>query len=152
MPHDSDDKSAPEPEGAAVFDLDRLPRVRPRFLLTPDEPGTKRARQEPAPEQAGETTPEFDPDSLPRVRPQFRLRTDDLAGKRAPRKPAPAAPKRTGEDWRAGTLAKRANESPPRAEEPASESQAALRAFLEAGEAEARIETPLAEDEQDRLG
>ena len=55
------------------------------------------------------------------------------------------------EDWRrlasAGTLAQRANESPPRAEEPASESQAALRAFLEAGEAEAQIETPLAEED-----
>ena len=111
MPHDRDKKPTPAPEAAPAFDPDRLPRLRPAFMLTPD----------------------------------------DRPAKPAPRKPAPAPVprKRTGEDWRARTLAERANESPPRAEEPARESQAALRAFLDAAEAEAQIETPLAEDEQD---
>ena len=77
---------------------------------------------------------------------------DGLAGTSAPREPAPAAQKRTGEDWRAGTLAQRANESPPRGEKPTGESQAALRAFLEAGEAEAQSATPLGEDEKDPPG
>ena len=152
MPHDRDEKPTPAPEAAPAFDPDRLPRSRPNFMLTPDEPGANRTLQEPAPAPARETAPEFDPDNLPRVRAQFRLTPDDLAGKRAARKPAPApAPrKRTGQDWRARTLAQRADESPPRAEEPASESQTALRAFLEAGEAEPELEAPLAEDEQDR--
>ena len=43
----------------------------------------------------------------------------------------------------------RANQPPPRAEEPARESQAALREFLGTAEADAQSETPLAEDEQD---
>ena len=34
--------------------------------------------------------------------------------------------------WRAQTLAERANQPPPRADEPASESESALRAFLDA--------------------
>ena len=143
MPHDRDEKRA-APEAAPAFDFDSLPRVRPKFFLTPDDPPG-----EPAPEKPA---PEFDPDILPLVRPTFRVTTDKLGAKRARQKPAPAPSPRktTGEDWRAQTLAERANKPPARAEEPAGESQGALRAFLEAGEAEAQIETPLAEDDQDR--
>ena len=127
MPHDREEEPAPAPESAAVFDLDRLPRVRPKFMLTPDDSGAKRTLQEPAPTQAGETPPEFDPDNVPHVRPQFRRRADDLAAKRAASKPAPEVLKRTGQDWRAGTLAQREIESPPPAEKPVPESQARLR-------------------------
>ena len=121
-------------------------------MLTPDDPPGEPAQQKPAPAQAGETAPEFDPDILPLVRPSFRVTTDDLGAKRALRKPAPAPSPRktTGEDWRAQTLAQRANQPPPRADKPARESEAALRAFLDTAEAEAQIETPLAEDDQDR--
>ena len=143
--------ATPEPEGAAVLDLDRLPRVRPVFMPTPDDPSEKPVPQKPAPAQAGETAPEFDPDILPRVRPQFRVTTDDLGAKRALQKPAPTPSPRktTGEDWRAQTLAQRATQPPPRADEPASESESALRAFLDTDEADAHSEAPSAEDEQD---
>ena len=88
--------ATPEPEGAAVLDLDRLPRVRPVFMLTPDDPPAKPAPQKPAPAPTRETAPEFDTDNLPLLRSQFRLTPDDLAGKRAPSEPAPGGPK---EDW-----------------------------------------------------
>ena len=146
--------ATPEPEGATVLDLDRLPRVRPAFMLTPDDPPAKTAPQKPAPAQAGETVSEFGPDILPLVRPTFRVTSGKLGAKRTMQKPAPAPSPRktTGEDWRAQALAQRANQPPPRVEESAGESQAALRGFLEAGKAEAQSETPLAEDDQDRPG
>ena len=114
MPRDRDKKPAPTPEPAPTFDPDTLPRVRPNFLLTPDDPRAKPAPRKPA--------------------------------------PAPAPRKTTGEDWRARTLAERADEPPPRAEEPARESQAAFRAFLDTAEAEPELEAPLAKDGQDRPG
>lgn len=67
MPHDHDEKPAPAPEPPAAFDFNDLPRVRPKFFLTPDEPPGKPAPQKPTPGQAGEPAPEFDPDILPRV-------------------------------------------------------------------------------------
>ena len=71
--------ATPEREGAAVLDLDRLPRVRPVFMVTPDDPPGEPAPQEPAPAPARETTPEFDPDTRARgasvsVQDEFRLR------------------------------------------------------------------------------
>ena len=152
MPHDPDKKASPAPEAPPAFDFDTLPRVRPNFFLTPDDPPGKPAPQKPTPAQAGETVPEFNPDSLPLVRPTFRVTTDKLGAKRTLQKPAPApSPRKTsGEDWRARTLVERANEPPPRVEEPASESQAALRTFLDTAEGEIQIETPLAKDDQDR--
>ena len=154
MPHDHDEKPAPAPELPAAFDFNDLPRVRPKFFLTPDDPPGKPAPQESAPAQAGERAPEFDPDILPLVRPSFRVTTDDLGAKRVLRKPAPAPSPRktTGEDWRAQTLAQRANQPPPRADKPARESEAALRAFLDTAEAEAQSETPLAEDAKEPPG
>ena len=146
--------ATPEPEGAAVLDLDKLPRVRPVFMLTPDDSPGKPAPQKPATAASNETSFERDPENVPRVRPKFGVRTDKLGGRRTLQKPAPtpAPRKTTGEDWRAGALAERANEAPVQAEEPARESEAALRAFLDAPEAEAQSETPLAEDEQDPAG
>ena len=143
--------ATPEPEGAAVLDLDRLPRVRPVFMLTPDDPPGKPAPQKPATAASNETSFERDPENIRQVRPKFRVRTDKLGVRRTLQKPTPtpAPRKTTGEDWRAQTLAERANEAPVQAEEPARESEAALRAFLDAPEAKAQIETPLAEDEQD---
>ena len=144
----------PPPEAAPAFDFDNLPRLRPNFFLTPDDPPGKPAPQKPATGPARETALEFDPDNLPRVQPRFRVRTDKLGAKRKLQAtvpaPVPAPRKMPGGDWRARTIAQRANESPPRVEEPVSESQAALRAFLEAGEAEPELETPLDKDEQDR--
>ena len=133
------------------MDLDRLPRVRPVFMLTPDEPPGKPAPQKPATAASNETPLERDPENVPRVRPKFRVRTDKLGAGGALQKPAPApaARKMPREDWRSNALAERANEPRPQAEEAASESQAALRAFLNTTEAEGQIETPLAEDEQD---
>ena len=143
MPHDHDEKPPP-PDAPPAFDFNNLPRVRPKFFLTPDDPPG-----EPAPEKPA---PEFDQNILPRVRPAFRVITGKLGAKPTLQKPAPAPSPRktTGEDWRAQTLAQRANQPPARADEPARESEAALRAFLDTGEAEAQIETPLAEDDQDR--
>ena len=194
MPHDRDKKSTPAPEAAPAFDPDKLPRLRPNFFLTPDDPPAKPAPRKPAPAparetapafdfddlprlrpnffltpddppgkptpqkpatgQAGETSLEFDPDNVPRVRPQFRITTDKPWAKPTLQKPAPASAgrKMPGGDWRASALAERANEPPPQGEEPARESEAALRAFLDAPEAEAQIETPLAEDEKDLPG
>ena len=151
MPHDPDEKP-PAPEAPPAFDFNKLPRWRSKLFPTPDDPPEKPVPQKPAPAQAGETAPEFDPDILPLVRPTFRVRTDKLGAKRALRKPAPAPSPRktTGEDWRAQTLAERANKPPARAEEPAGKSQAALRAFLDTTEADAQSETPLAEDDQGR--
>ena len=148
MPHD---EKPPAPDATPAFDFNNLPRVRPVFMLTPDDPPGEPAQHKPAPAQAGETAPEFDPDILPRVRPQFRVTTDDLGAKRALQKPAPTPSPRktTGEDWRAQTLAQRATQPPPRADEPASESESALRAFLDTDEADAHSEAPSAEDEQD---
>ena len=152
MPHDPDEKPAPPVEATSAFDPDTRPRWRSKLFPAPDGPPAEAAPQKPGPPPARETAPEFNPDILPLVRPSFRLTTDDLGTKRAASKPAPSAPKTTGEDWRAQTLAERANEPPPRAEEPAGKSQAALRAFLDTAEAEAQSETPLAEDDQDRPG
>ena len=91
-----------------------------------------------------------DPDILPLVRPTFRVTTGKLGAKRALQKPAPAPSTRktTGEDWRAQTLAERSSEASPGAEEPAGESESALRAFLHTGEAGAESETGPREDEQ----
>ena len=141
----------PAPAPAPAFDFDNLPRLRPNFFLTPDDPPGNPTPQRPATGQAGETSLEFNPDNVPRVRPQFRITTDKPWAKPTLQKPAPAsaARKMPGGDWRASALAERANEPPPQGEEPARESEAALRAFLDAPEAEAQIETPLAEDEQD---
>ena len=146
--------ATPEPEGTAVLDLDRLPRVRPVFMLTPDDPPGKPPPQKPATAASNETSFERDPENVPRVRPKFRVRTDKLGAGRTLQKPAPApaARKMPREDWRSSALAERANEPRPRAEEPASESQAALRAFLNTTEAEGQIETPLAEDEHNGPG
>ena len=112
MPHDHDEKP-PAAEAPAAFDFNKLPRVRPKFFLTPDDPPGKPAPQKPVPAPVREPAPEFDPDILPRVRPQFRVTTDDLGARRALRKPAPAPSPRktTGEDWRAQTLAQRANQA-----------------------------------------
>ena len=153
MPHDRDEKP-PAPDATPAFDFNNLPRVRPAFMLTPDDPPGEPAQHKPAPAQAGETAPEFDPDILPLVRPSFRVTTNDLGAKRALRKPAPAPSPRktTGEDWRAQTLAQRANQPPPRADKPARESEAALRAFLDTGEAEAQSGAQPGEDEQDPAG
>ena len=152
MPHDSDEKPTPAPEAARAptFDFDDLPRVRPVFMFTPNQRAGEPATQEPATAPSRETGPEFDTDNVPRVRPQFRLRPHDLPGTSAPREPAPVAQKRTGEDWRAATLAQRANESPPRGEKPTGESEAALRAFLDTGEAE--TENRSAKDDEDQPG
>ena len=141
MPHDRDEKP-PAPDATPAFDFNNLPRVRPAFMLTPDDPPGKPAPEKPA--------PEFDPNILPLVRPAFRVTTGKLGARPTLQKPAPAPPPRktTGEDWRAQTLAERANKPPARAEEPASEGQAALRAFLEAGEADAQSETPLADEKE----
>ena len=74
------------------------------------------------------------------VRPKQagRPRAPKLGANRGLRKraPVPSPRKTTGQDWRAQTLAERANQPPPRAEEPAGESEAALRAFLDTAEAE----------------
>ena len=144
--------ATPKPEGAAVLDLDRLPRVRPAFMLTPDDPPGKPTPQEPTPAQAGETVSEFDPNILPRVRPAFRITTNKPWAESTLQKPAPAPSPRktTGKDWRAQTLAERANKPPPRAEEPARESESALRAFLDTGEAE--TENRSAKDDEDQPG
>ena len=141
MPHDRDEKP-PAPDATPAFDFNNLPRVRPAFMLTPDDPPGKPAPEKPA--------PEFDPNILPLVRPAFRVTTGKLGARPTLQKPAPAPPPRktTGEDWRAQTLAERANKPPARAEEPAGEGQAALRAFLEAGEADAQSETPLADEKE----
>ena len=154
MPQDGDKKPTPPPEAPAAFDFNTRPRWRSKLFPTPDDPPQNPAPQEPAPAPARETAPEFDPDIVPRVRPAFRVTTDDLGAKRALEKPAPAPSPRktTGKDWRAQTLAERANKPPPRAEESAGKSQAALRAFLDTGEADAQSETPLAEDERKRPG
>ena len=153
MPHDPDEKP-PTPEAPPAFDFNKLPRWRSKLFPTPDDPPEKPVPQKPAPAQAGETAPEFDPDILPLVRPSFRVTTNDLGAKRALRKPAPAPSPRktTGEDWRAQTLAQRANQPPPRADKPARESEAALRAFLDTGEAEAQSGAQPGEDEQDPAG
>ena len=150
MPQDRDEKP-PALEAPAAFDFNTRPRWRSKLFPAPDGPPAESAPQKPVPAPARETAPEFDTDNLPLLRPQFRLTPDDLGAKRALRKPAPAsAPRKMPkEDWRAQTLAERANQPPPRAEEPAGKSEAALRAFLDTAEAEAQSETPLAEDEQD---
>ena len=154
MARDRDEKPKPTPEAPPAFDFNDLPRLRPAFILTPAERGARPAPQKPATAPAGETSLELDPDNLPRVRPKFRVRTDKLGAKGTPEKPGPTPTPRktTGGDWRARALAERANEPRPRAEEPARESESALRAFLDAPEADAQIETPLAKDEQDPPG
>ena len=151
MPRDPNEKPAPAPEATSGFDPNTRPRWRSKLFPAPDGPAAESAPQKPGPAAARETAPEFDPDILPRVRPQFRLTPDDLGAKRALRKPppAPSPRKTTGEDWRAKTLAQRANQLPPRADEPASESESALRAFLDTDKADAHSEAPSAEDEQD---
>ena len=63
MPHDRDEKP-PAPDATPAFDFNNLPRVRPKFFLTPDDPPAEPAPQKPAPAQAGETAPEFDRKSL----------------------------------------------------------------------------------------
>ena len=154
MPHDPEKKESPAPEAPPAFDFDDLPRLQPNFFLTPDDPPAKPAAQKPTTAPAGETAFELDPDNVPRVRPKFRVRTDNLGAQRTLQKSAstPAARKTAGGDWRARPLAERANEPPPRVREPArnEDAEAALRTFLDAPEAEAQIETPLAEDEPDR--
>lgn len=107
MARDRDEKPGPAPEAPPAFDFNDLPRVRPKFFLTPDDPPG-----EPAPEKPA---PELNPDILPLVRPTFRVTTGKLGAKRALQKPAPAPSPRktTGEDWRAQTLAERANQPPP---------------------------------------
>ena len=126
--------------------------MRPVFILTPEERGAQPAPQKPATATSNETSFERDPENVPQVRPKFRVRTDELGKKRTLLISAstPAPRKTTGEDWRARTLAERANEPPPQAEEPTRESEAALRAFLDTAEAEPQLEAPLAKDEQDR--
>ena len=152
MPHDRNEKPAPAAKVAPTFDFDDLPRVRPVFILTPEERGAQPAPQKPATATSNETSFERDLENVPQVRPKFRVRTDELGKKRSGQKsaPAPSSRKIPGGDWRASTLAKRANESPVQAEEPARESEAALRAFLDTAEAEPQLEAPLAKDEQDR--
>ena len=150
MPHDDDEKP-PAPDAPPAFDFNTLTRWRSKLFPAPDDPPAEAAPEKPAPAPQRGSAPEFDPDILPLVRPSLRVTTDDLGAKRALRKPAPAPSPRktTGEDWRAQTLAQRANQPPPRADEPASESESALRAFLDTGEADAHSEAPSAEDEQD---
>lgn len=152
MPQDRDEKPGPAAKVAPRFDFDDLPRVRPVFILTPEERGAQPAPQKPATATSNETSFERDPENVPQVRPKFRVRTDELGKKRTLLKSAstPAPRKTTGEDWRARTLAERANEPPPQAEEPTRESEAALRAFLDTAEAEPQLEAPLAKNEQDR--
>ena len=149
MPHDPDEKPPPPAETPPAFDFNTRPRWRSKLFPAPDGPPAESAPQKPVPAPARETAPEFDTDNLPLLRPQFRLTPDDLGAKRTLQKPAPTPSPRktTGEDWRAQTLAQRANQPPPRADEPASGSESALRAFLDTDEADAQIETPLAEDE-----
>ena len=153
MPHDHDEKpqapkaQGPRPKAQGWFDPGTLPRWRPKFLFTPDDPPGK-----PPPTQTGQPAPGFDPDIVPWVEPAFRIATDESRTGCTPREPARTAAqnKRTGQDWSARAIARRATEPPSRADRPVSESQAALRAFLDAAEAEAQIETPLAEDDQGR--
>ena len=146
MPRDRDENLTPTPKARLPFDPGTLPRWRSELFPTPDDPPGK-----PAPALKRETALEVDPNIVPWVEPTFRVTTDESRAKRARQEPAaaPAPQKRIGQDWRLRTLAKRATEPPPRAEKPASESQAALRAFLDAAEADAQIETPFAEDDQD---
>ena len=88
MPHDRDEKPGPAAKVAPRFDFDDLPRVRPNFFLTPDDPPAKPAPRKPAPTPPPEAAPAFDFGALPRVRPNFFLTPDDPPGKPTPQKPA----------------------------------------------------------------
>ena len=145
-------REAADARGPARVRLQQAPPLAVEAIPHTRRPTGKTGAAEACTSASGrETAPEFDPDILPRVRPQFRVTTDDLEAKRALQKPAPTPSPRktTGEDWRAQTLAQRANQAPPRADEPASESESALRAFLDTDKANAHSEAPSAEDEQD---
>ena len=137
MPHDRDEKPPP-PNAPPAFDFNKLPRWRSKLFPAPDDPPAEPAplKPVPAPEEgaavagegeksptpAPETAHVFDLDSLPRVRPNVFVTPDDRPGGAAPRKPTPTPAltprKTTGQDRRARTLAERANEPPPRVEEP----------------------------------
>ena len=56
MSHDHDEK-APAPQAKRPFDFNDLPRVRPKFFPTPDDPPGEAAQEKPAPAQPGETVP-----------------------------------------------------------------------------------------------
>ena len=138
MPHDHDEKPQ-APKARRLVNPDTLPRWWSKLFPRPDD-----SPEKPASTQTGETALQVDLD--------FRVTTDESPARPEPQERARtrAPQKRAGPDWSARGIARRATESPPRAEKPVSESQAALSAFLDAVEAGAQIETPLAEDDEDR--
>ena len=146
MPHDHDEKPQ-APKARRLFNPDTLRRWWSKLVPEPDD-----SPERPASTQTGETALQVDPDIVPWVEPAFRVTTDESRARPEPKERARtrAPQKRASPDWRASTIAKRATEPPPRAKKPVSESGAALRAFLDAVEAGAQIETPLAEDDEDR--
>ena len=60
MPRDSEEKTTPAPKAPPTFNFNDLPRWRPNFLLTPDDPPRKSAPKEATPMQEDGTYTEED--------------------------------------------------------------------------------------------
>ena len=82
MPQDRDEKPGPAAKVAPRFDFDDLPRVRPVFILTPEERGAQPAPQKPATAPSNETSFERDPENVPTGATQVS-RQDRRAGDEA---------------------------------------------------------------------